>query len=164
MRARRFGGSGLYRSVLDRFISMNVTLARRLTHAFPRLFGSHLFSGDDSVYPFECGDGWYQLIYDFPTQFMALERLNADLHINQVKEKFGGLWFYPRSGLSNASYACIKAAAARSFTICEECGTPGEFRNDRAWIRTLCPTHAAVHERNLDWPSNRLERGLTRAI
>jgi hypothetical protein len=63
---------------------MNSELARLLTQTFPRLFAH----GDD-IYPFRCGDGWYQLLSDLSTQLLALESSEADLQVNQVKENSG---------------------------------------------------------------------------
>lgn len=49
------------------------------------------------------GSGWFQLTYDLALQLVALEPLDVDLHVKRMKEKFGGLWFYMRSALSDAS-------------------------------------------------------------
>jgi hypothetical protein len=107
---------------------MRPALARQLTQTFPRLFNN-----DDGVYPFRCGDGWFQLISDLATQLVALEPPEADLHVSQVKETFGGLRFYTRSVLAEASYQRIEDAEARSFTICEACGAPGVLQCRRGW-------------------------------
>jgi hypothetical protein len=120
---------------------MNVELARQLMHTFPRLF-DHV----DGLYPFRCGDGWYHLIRDLATQLVALEPPEADLHVIQIKEKFGGLRFYTRVQLSAVSQRLIEDAEARSFTICEACGAPGALQHRGGWYRTRCPHHAPLDD------------------
>jgi hypothetical protein len=115
--------------------------AQQLTQTFPRLFAH-----GDTVYPFRCGDGWYQLLNDFASQLVALEPPEADVHVNQVKETFGGLRFYARSVLSVVSQQRIEEVEARSFTICEACGAPGALQHRGGWYRTRCPHHAALDD------------------
>jgi hypothetical protein len=117
---------------------MTPALAGQLMQTFPRLFDD-----GDGLYPFQCGDGWYQLIYNLAMQLVALEPPGADSYVNQVKEKFGGLRFYPRSVLSAASQQRIEDAEARSFTICEACGAPGVLQRGSGWLRSRCPNHTA---------------------
>jgi hypothetical protein len=120
---------------------MTPALAHQLMQTFPRLFAH-----GDAVYPFRCGDGWYQLLYDLASQLVSLEPPEADLQLNQVKEKFGGLRFYTRSVLSAASQRLIEEAEAQSFTICEACGAPGVLQRRRGWLRTRCPHHATLDD------------------
>lgn len=58
----------------------------------------------------------------------------------QVKEKFGGLSFYYYGGDEFVTGA-VTLAGKMSYTICEECGSPGRVRSG-GWIRTLCEEHA----------------------
>jgi hypothetical protein len=77
----------------------------------------------------------------------ALEDLPT---IIQVKEKYGGLRFYVEGGTKEmADY--IDFAEALSLHICEECGSPGEPRND-GWTKTLCERHH--RERNEQYQTN----------
>jgi hypothetical protein len=120
---------------------MTPMLAQQLTQTFPRLLAH-----GDTVYPFRCGDGWYQLLNDLASQLVALEPPEADVHVNQVKETFGGLRFYTRSVLSAVSQQCIEDAEAQSFTICESCGAPGTLQSREGWLRTSCLDHAALDD------------------
>jgi hypothetical protein len=120
---------------------MTPMLARQLTQTFPRLFAH-----GDGVYPFQCGGGWYRLIYDLASQLATQEPPEADVHVNQVKEKFGGLRFYTRSVLSTAGQQAIEEAEARSFMICEACGAPGTLQSREGWFRTRCPAHATLDD------------------
>ena len=87
---------------------------------------------------FECGDGWFQLIWDLCESIES--QLAIDLHegfeVLQVKEKFGGLRFYTTS-CSNEIYDLVDDAEEASYITCEVCGSPGES-NQEGWIRTLC--------------------------
>ena len=56
---------------------------------------------------------------------------------SQVKEKFGSLRFYLTSG-TEEMWALTHEFELRSETICQDCGAPGELRNDYHWLSTLC--------------------------
>ncbi len=71
----------------------------------------------------------------------AIEELPV---IMQVKEKFGGLRFYVHNG-NEKIRNYISFAEAMSGCTCEECGAPGEPRND-GWVKVLCTKHH--NERN----------------
>ena len=86
----------------------------------------------------DVGPGWLPLIEVLDRQ---LRRLDPDYRIEQVKEKFGGLRYYiiTSEGCTNTDrmYAIIDTIESLSFRICEDCGRPGEER-ENGWIRTLC--------------------------
>jgi hypothetical protein len=86
---------------------------------------------------FDCNKGWYPLIQKL---IEDLIQLGWDKQITQVKEKFGGLRFYINSG-STEIYDRISEAERASYSICEDCGEPGELRKDLGWYFTLCDTH-----------------------
>jgi hypothetical protein len=86
---------------------------------------------------FECHEGWYPLIQKL---IEDLIQLGWDKQITQVKEKFGGLRFYINSG-STEIYDRISEAERASYSICEDCGEPGELRKDLGWYFTLCDKH-----------------------
>jgi hypothetical protein len=89
----------------------------------------------DQEYGVERGEGWKSLYEPL------LERCKAEgVAVLQVKEKFGGLRFYV-SGGSDDLFDAIDEVASKSFTICEQCGAPGELRK-RGWSKTLCDRHA----------------------
>lgn len=92
---------------------------------------------------FECDDGWGPLISELEVK---LKILSPGYRPSQVKEKFGGLRYYawPAEGdeeTSEAFFALIRDAEARSYEICECCGRPGQLlaRGGRGWYKTLCP-------------------------
>ena len=83
---------------------------------------------------FSTGDGWNQLIKELIEELMAL---GWDRKVTQVKEKFGGLRFYIGGG-SKEVHDAINRAENKSYTICEDCGSPGKLRSNRYWELTLC--------------------------
>ena len=72
---------------------MRKELTEKLYNDFPDLYEQRAWSIQESCMPwgFECGDGWYDLIYQLSKDLMATcDKVRAV----QVKEKFGGLRFY----------------------------------------------------------------------
>jgi len=68
----------------------------------------------------------------------ALQRLDPDVRIHQLKEKFGGLRVYLKHGNAQL-WTTIDAAEHLSFRTCQQCGaTPASARMERHWIKTLC--------------------------
>jgi len=94
---------------------------------------------------FECGDGWFQIIFDLSASIedIALqlkdegvpeERLPA---VSQVKEKFGGLRFYVNN-LYGEMDKLIDEAEALSEKTCDVCGGPAKVNYKNGWFRTVC--------------------------
>jgi hypothetical protein len=89
----------------------------------------------------ECvGKGWAGLVKKF---YDAAIKENA--RIEQIKEKFGGLRIYATG--SKELYNLIDDLEKKSYTICEECGEPGEPDN-KGWIKTVCSLHKLEREKN----------------
>jgi hypothetical protein len=61
------------------------------------------------------------------------------IHIEQIKEKFGGLRFY-YSGGDDTIGGMVTMAEVWASQSCETCGNRGKSRNG-GWIRTLCDQH-----------------------
>lgn len=68
--------------------------------------------------------------------------------IEQVKEKFGSLRFYVSNSTPRFDNY-IGFAEAMSSVTCEECGAPGESRND-GWIKVLCDKHYKERAQDLE--------------
>ena len=78
--------------------------------------------------------GWAKLIdkiYDI---------LPDETYVLQIKEKWGGLVFDVGSANEDI-HDFISNVERESYTICEECGKPGELRGDLSWKLTLCDEH-----------------------
>lgn len=85
----------------------------------------------------ECGIGWYplieHLIADLDERFPEYE-----IHVTQIKEKFGTLRFYVASATEEA-YRIIDHYEYMSAFICEECGALwAENKERHGWYKTLC--------------------------
>jgi hypothetical protein len=63
------------------------------------------------------------------------------IHVEQIKEKFGGLRFYYQGGDDHIS-GMVSMAEVWAGRSCETCGNVG-VRRSGGWIRTLCDTHEA---------------------
>lgn len=83
------------------------------------------------------GPGWKKLVEDLMDDLL---KLGWNGVVIQCKEKFGGLRFYIGEG-STEIFQRIGEAEETSYTICEECGEPGELRGG-GWVKTLCEKHA----------------------
>lgn len=72
---------------------MKKELQQKLYDDFPSLYQQKDLTIQQSCMPwgFECGDGWYNLIYGLS---WAITNLYPSIQASQVKEKFGGLRFY----------------------------------------------------------------------
>ena len=106
-----------------------------LPKKYPSLFKNDSFS-------FECGNGWYDLLDVLCDRISkAEESMEDDIHITQIKEKFGGLRFYCY-GTDDFINGMIDFAEKISTRICEECGNPGKImKTHTGWLYTACDEH-----------------------
>lgn len=120
---------------------MNREKEKRLIAEFPILYKEHhpLYPEEcDIPFHFECGDGWYYLLYRLSQRISyILQRDNLDCYAVQVKEKFGGLRFY-MSTTNDEIENEISMAEKIAEKTCEKCGKPGELINNRGWMITSC--------------------------
>jgi hypothetical protein len=66
------------------------------------------------------------------------------IHVEQIKEKFGGLRFYYQGGDATIS-GMVSMAESWANHTCETCGNKGERRSG-GWVRTLCDKHEALYQ------------------
>ncbi len=93
-----------------------------------------------SLWGFECGDGWFDLIDVLCAKLQLTTRSGApQVVVAQVKEKFGTLRFSV-SGADAQQRAIIELAEMMSGRLCEICGHPGETIG-ADWRQTRCPGH-----------------------
>jgi hypothetical protein len=90
--------------------------------------------------PLAVADGWFDLLDTLCWRLQA-ETSNGgpQVVVQQVKEKFGGLRFYPKQQ-NDAQRGMIDMAQALSFRICEVCGDRGRHIGP-GWERTRCAAH-----------------------
>ena len=89
---------------------------------------------------FPVGEGWRPLVTNLVNDIIAI---NADVNIQQVKEKFGGLRFYIFTGdmkreESGEIRRLINQAENESFEICQLCGSKEDVKQYGGWIKTHC--------------------------
>jgi len=119
---------------------MNKELTVKLVNDFPELYKGVYKSPREScmAFGFECGDGWFELLYNLSEQIQLAEG-GTKVVASQVKEKFGTLRFYIDSG-SDEVYSIIDSAEEQSAHICDVCGHDGTLGGD-GWMRTRCEEH-----------------------
>jgi len=98
---------------------------------------------------FECGDGWFNLLYDLSKKIQRLineKKISKDFRVIQIKEKFAFLRYYSNFS-TNELEELINQAEEQSMITCEQCGKSGEIRDIGGhWYMTLCDT--CFNERN----------------
>jgi len=103
--------------------------------------------------------GWHRLI---ETLHIAIVQIDPDYKIQQIKEKFGGLRYYCAYKKDTVTRSLIQTAEARSYKICQICGTENEsdkvaMSTKGHWYATLCKTcrteynYELIPEDDEDW-------------
>ena len=120
-----------------------------------------------SAFGCEVGSGWYSVIDGLCSELVSVyKKYGAPIDIRpaQIKEKYGRLRFYYDAQNRKKSihaidflgegtirleegdtdlYKEVRRVVNKwediSYTVCEECGQPGELRKDLRWIQVLCP-------------------------
>lgn len=79
------------------------------------------------------GPGWHYIVED------CVEKIESrGGFILQIKEKFGGLRIYSSGGDFDAIDTITREAERSAAITCEQCGGPGQLRNNLPWLKTLC--------------------------
>lgn len=130
-------------------MQLNPELAEKLYAAFPRLYrGRHKSDQESSMcWGFECGDGWYPLLYDLSLELSnyLAEHPELDFEAVQVKSKLGSLCFY-LNDYDKITRGMIDQACQRASLTCELTGKPGQLHGSptrRFSVMVLCPEKAA---------------------
>jgi hypothetical protein len=125
---------------------MNLELDKKICSDFPKMFVNRNASITESCmyWGFDCGDGWYDLIYTLCDSIQRYIDQNPHKEIpqvvvEQVKEKFGTLRFYTYGG-DSMTEGMIWFAESMSGKLCETCGEPGEVQRN-GWHYTACEKH-----------------------
>jgi hypothetical protein len=116
----------------------------RMLERFPKMFAEP-YGG------FCVGKGWWPILETLCANIQSHIDWRvkqgqdvAQVEVEQIKEKFGGLRFYYSGGDDEIS-GMVRMAEAWADIACEECGAAGKRRSG-GWIRTLCDTHEAEHQ------------------
>jgi hypothetical protein len=113
--------------------------SKRMEETYPKMFAQP-YGG------FAVSTGWWPIIENLCANIQSHIdwRIKqgqdiAQVEVNQIKEKFGGLRFYYSGGDDEIS-GMVRMAEAWADVACEECGAAGKRRSG-GWIRTLCDRH-----------------------
>jgi hypothetical protein len=110
---------------------------RILFEKFPFVRGSGDITKDLMDFGFECGDGWFQILYALFDAIQNLTVVPPDFKVVQVKEKFGTLRVYTDFSSEDINHL-ISLAEDASSLVCESCGAPGKLTRNHGWFKTLC--------------------------
>ena len=118
--------------------------AKKMEQTYPKMFAGK-YGG------FAVGAGWYPILETLCANIQShidwrvkQGKDIAQVEVDQIKEKFGGLRFYYSGGDDEIS-GMVRMAEAWADIACEECGAAGKRRSG-GWIRTLCDRHEAEHQ------------------
>lgn len=93
-----------------------------------------------TLYKLDCGDGWFQLLWDLFTEIESLyhmKDMDTQFTIGQVKQKFGSLTVYIHDALPEA-YEIVNRYQTLSETICEGCAIESSIQQRGYYFSTLC--------------------------
>lgn len=125
---------------------MNSHFELLLREYYPELTSVQARDEFNVVVGFGCGDGWYPLLIELLGMLDdARLRGGGDIHIAEVKQKFGRLNIYFSCydfKFGSLEYALFNALCAHlSIRTCEICGASGQRRNKNGYFIALCDEH-----------------------
>lgn len=113
-----------------------------LREKYPKIFKD--YEGNHGRVNWDCPEGWVQLV-DIMCHILQLQsgmsEKNPQIECMQIKEKFGGLRFYPIGGLTEYQQGIINYAEILSFSTCMTCGSMKNVKQTSGWIGTYCEEH-----------------------
>ena len=142
---------------------MDKKLQNKLYRKFPELFRQHTLPMNESAmyWGCQCGDGWFNLIYQLSEWLNWQQKMNGYPHIEftTIKEKRGKLRIYstltdedkikfpPEAGYRIRDV--IDFVESQSSYICEDCGQPGKLKKVKGWYFTACDKDNLRHTKRL---------------
>jgi len=153
---------------------MKRKLEEKLFNDFPLLYRSRKKGLQESLLGFgiETSDGWFDLLYELSSKLTNIinntewdhcancytnkkehKKTKKDCpgfvpyipEVSQIKSKYAGLRYYIH-GATDEMDKLINEAERKSYTTCEECGSPGSLISIRMWYYTLCPKCHVLEE------------------
>lgn len=127
---------------------MSPDLTENLYAAFPNLYGigRTRMQDVDMRWGFECGDGWYQILFDLSQALNGYKALHPEnnFRVVQVKAKFGQLRFYLDNPPDATMSKMIADASTCAGRTCEITGKAGVLCiNGRRRAMVLCEEKAS---------------------
>lgn len=121
---------------------MNPESTEKLLTAYPLLYRKLREWG------FECGDGWFDLIWQVSTEIESAAHLEgipqtpgAWPSVRILKQKAGTLRVQFDKRVSDPIEALVTKVNERSMETCELCGAPGQYDREQkqsGWAEVLC--------------------------
>lgn len=130
---------------------MNLSNTAKLLAAYPLLYRELREWG------FECGDGWFDLVWRLSADIESAARLESipespDVwpSVRILKQKFGSLRVQLGFDVpvSESIHALVDKAGERSIETCELCGAPAKLNREReqgGWVEALCKSCCKTH-------------------
>lgn len=128
---------------------MNPENTSKLLTAYPLLY-RNLRDQD-----FECGDGWFDLVWQVSAEIESTAQLEgipktaeAWPSVGILKQKVGTLRVQFHGRVNDAIESVATKAYEQSKVICELCGAPTHCDSEQQltrWVETLCDTCRKVH-------------------
>lgn len=118
----------------------------QLRYPYFRKFG-HKNGMNPYNFGFECGDGWRGILGQLITKIKELDgKSGVVTQIAQVKEKFGGLRFYPLAGAGTGVWKLITDYEEKSYGVCEFTGSQTNVGLwTYQWMSTMSKKYAEEH-------------------
>lgn len=121
---------------------MKAELDAKLCKEFPILYQQRILNEQQTCmcWGFECGDGWFNLIYNLSNKLEAYNRTvpeGEQIYATQVKEKFGTLRFYTNYVTEEVD-SWIQEAEIKSESTCEYCGALSTPKKINGWVSNMC--------------------------
>jgi len=76
---------------------------------------------------FECGDGWYKLVYDMCKELKSVSP-PADFVVTKIAERYGDLEVHTKNGTMQTR-VIIDEYNTQSMEICDECGKDKDLQS-----------------------------------
>ena len=152
---KRYGGFAIgegWYHIIEQLIAEidHYTKWRRNTRAYDLRLNRAFMNGRDALLKF-LSKGKTPSTWDEERADEIMENMGRKItpkvdwvHIEQIKEKFGGLRFYYRGG-DEQIHGMVRMAELWAGNTCEKCGDKGK-RRDGGWVRTLCDKHEQQHQ------------------
>lgn len=129
--------------------AMNLENTEKLLTAYPLLYRKL------RERCFECGDGWFNLVWQLSVEIESAAQLEGIQKtvdfwpsISILKQKAGTLRVQFDNVVSEHIEALITKAYERAMETCELCGAPAQLDHKRElgkWIKTLCESCHKAH-------------------
>jgi hypothetical protein len=132
----------------------------QLRYAYFRKF-RHINGVNPYHFGFECGDGWRGILGELITKIKELdEKSGAVTEVIQIKEKFGGLRFYPLLGANTEVWKLITDYEQKSYEVCEFTGSTVDVGMWKyGWMMTMSREYAIEYYNKLK-KENRIANGV----